>query len=72
MRYAHAIGAAYKAPEYEEAQQEHTDAVAEEGRRDRKPMRRGVLQYHGGRRVGVRIGSGDIQVSGVATRMVGQ
>ena len=44
--------------------QEHADMVVEEVNRNHKPMRGGVLQYHGGRRGGVHRGTGYIQVSG--------
>ena len=53
-------------------QQEHTDVVAEERSRDCKKMRRGFLQYHGGRRGGVHRGCGDIHVFGEATILVEQ
>ena len=38
--------------------------MTEEGRRNRKPMRRRVLKPHGGIRCGMHRGGGDIQILG--------
>ena len=42
-----------KAPEDVAVRQENLDAVAEEGRRNREPMRGGVLRPHRGRGGGI-------------------
>ena len=53
-------------------QQEHEDAIAEEGHRDRDLMCRGVLHPHNGRRGGVHIGRGYVQISEAAAGPAGQ
>ena len=64
MWHVNAIGAADKAPEHATVRQEHKDAVAEEGRRDREPMHGGVLQPHMGRRDGTHLGCREFQIHG--------
>ena len=46
--------------------------MAKEGRCNSELMRRGVIQYHGGKQGKGNIGRGDIQVSGVAARPFGK
>ena len=62
MRHAHASEAYYQALEDAEVLQEHSDVVAEAGRRDCEPMHRGILQPHGGILGGVHQGCGDLQM----------
>ena len=45
-------------------QQEHSDAVADEVRRNRELMRAGVFQPCRGRQGGVHRGGGDFQIPG--------
>ena len=44
VQHAYVRGAADQAPEDAMVRQEHSDAVAEEGRFDCKPIRGGILQ----------------------------
>ena len=64
MWNAHARGGADQVPADAMVQTEHSYAVTEEGRRNREPMREGVLQPHGGIRGGVYRGGGDFQIRG--------
>ena len=61
---AHASGEADQAPVEITVQQEHSNAVAEEGRHDRESMCGGAFQPHRGRQGGIHRGGGDLQISG--------
>ena len=62
--HSHASGAADQAPDDATVQTEHLYTLAEEGRRDREPMRGGVLQTHRRIRGGVYRGGVYFQISG--------
>ena len=68
--HAHASGAEDKASQDATMQQEHSYAMAEEGRRDRKQTCGGVLQTHVGRQDGMHRGGGDLQITGTDVLLV--
>ena len=72
MWHAHASRENDQAPQDATVQQEHSDAVKEEGHRNSKPMRGGVLRPHEGRNGRMHRGRGDLQVPGTEVGPVRQ